>query len=65
MINKNCETRGSTEQGYELSVAPQARALKRRPDLRPATDNFERGMWHGKLSALRWMLGSEWDFLDT
>jgi hypothetical protein len=33
--------------------------------LRPAEDDFEQGMWNGKLSTLRWVLGSEWDFLDT
>jgi hypothetical protein len=26
---------------------------------------FDWGMMNGKLSALRWVLGSEWDFLDT
>lgn len=33
-------------------------------NLGPYTD-FEWGMLMGKFSALRWALGSEWDFLDT
>jgi hypothetical protein len=28
-------------------------------------DDFEWGMINGKLSALRWALGDDWDFLDT
>lgn len=28
-------------------------------------DDFEWGMVNGKLSAIRWMLGDEWDMLDT
>jgi hypothetical protein len=28
-------------------------------------DDFEWGMINGKLPALRWALGDEWDFLDT
>lgn len=30
-----------------------------------AYDDFELGMISGKLSALRWIMGSEWDNLDT
>jgi hypothetical protein len=28
-------------------------------------DDWNWGYIHGKLAALRWVLGSEWDFLDT
>jgi hypothetical protein len=49
----------------EMALEAAERAKARRPDLRPADDSFEWGMWNGKLSALRWVLGDEWDFLDT
>ncbi|MDI9934746.1 hypothetical protein QM806_04655 [Rhodococcus sp. IEGM 1351] len=31
----------------------------------PAKDDFDWGMTNGKLSAIRWMLGDDWDSLDT
>jgi hypothetical protein len=51
---------------WEMALA----AAKRTEDevgpenLGPWTD-FEWGMINGKLSALRWVMGSDWDFLDT
>lgn len=53
------------------SIYEGARAAARRTEeevgianLGPWTD-FEWGMLSGKLSALRWVLGDEWDMLDT
>lgn len=54
-----------TEESYRVSKEAQARVLARRSDVRLCESNFEWGMWNGKLSTLRWVLGSEWDFLDT
>ncbi|HKP90336.1 MAG TPA: hypothetical protein VJT75_10210 [Thermoleophilaceae bacterium] len=48
---------------HALDVAAQVKA--RRPDLHSAPNDFEWGMWCGKHSALRWVLGDEWDNLDT
>jgi hypothetical protein len=50
---------------YKMALEAAEHAKTRRPDLRPSEDDFEWGMWNGKLSALRWVLGDDWDFLDT
>ncbi len=52
-----------------ISIAGPARArvestYTEEGQLGPYTD-FALGMLNGKLSTLRWVLGSEWDFLDT
>lgn len=51
---------------WEGALKAAARVEKRcgKKNLGPWTD-FEWGMINGKLSALRWVLGDEWDMLDT
>jgi hypothetical protein len=55
-----------TKGSIKLARGSMARVVKKRGNAvkGPWTD-FEWGMLNGKLSALRWVLGSEWDFLDT
>lgn len=55
----------TTEGTDRVALEAAERVKARRPGLRPVESDFEWGMWNGKLSALRWVLGSEWDFLDT
>lgn len=47
-----------------LKVAAEVEKELGLDDLGP-WDDFEWGMINGKLSALRWVLGDEWDMLDT
>ena len=68
---------GKTKKGYyrqdqitqgtldsALAAGERTRREVGEENLGPWTD-FEWGMLNGKLSALRWVTGSEWDFLDT
>ncbi|ETF00526.1 hypothetical protein W822_22540 [Advenella kashmirensis W13003] len=49
---------------FEGALASAQRVRSKYKDTGPWSD-FEWGMINGKLSALRWILGDEWDMLDT
>jgi hypothetical protein len=60
------EKGGDVEASRRITGPPRAlvEAKYGAENLGPYTD-FDWGMINGKLSALRWVTGSEWDFLDT
>jgi len=72
--NRHQELKELVEEGKE-EVDPQIWAdaqkaaklieLKYGVDNLGPFDDFEWGMLNGKLSALRWLIGFEWDMLDT
>jgi hypothetical protein len=57
---------GVTQQDVEIGRAAAEKREKQygKANLGPYSD-FEWGMLNGKLSAIRWVMGDEWDFLDT
>lgn len=57
---------GITQKDVDLGKAAAKKKEEKygKANLGPHTD-FEWGMLNGKRSALRWVTGSEWDFLDT
>jgi PIN domain len=63
---KDHETRPIQRDVWEGALKSAAKVEKRfgLENLGP-WDDFEWGMINGKLSALRWVLGEEWDMLDT
>jgi hypothetical protein len=63
---KNNQTRPVQRDGWEGALKAAARVEKDYglENLGP-WDDFDWGMINGKLSALRWVLGDEWDMLDT
>ncbi len=72
--NRHLDLRDMVESGEEdvdPGIWKQALAAAKKIEDKYGIDNlgpyddFEWGMINGKLSALRWLLGFEWDMLDT
>jgi len=72
--NRHQELKMLIEEGKETcdpQIWKDAEIAARKIEARYGVDNlgpyddFEWGMLNGKLSALRWLLGFEWDMLDT
>lgn len=64
--NKRNHNKYISDSVWKLGQAAAARLEKKhgKEKLGPWSD-FEWGMINGKLSAIRWMLGDDWDILDT
>jgi len=59
-----CEDDGLPVDEEMIAAGKKVEARLSKKDLRPMS-TFEWGMINGKLSALRWVHGNEWDYLDT
>ena len=53
------------QNAYNFPEARQAAERLSARGLRPATSEYERGLWDGQCAALRWVLGHEWENFDT
>jgi hypothetical protein len=70
-VETDADRKGSRERTVQRNIWEGALAAAKRVEeefskenLGPWTD-FEWGMVNGKLSALNWVMGEEWDMLDT
>jgi hypothetical protein len=62
---ENAANTNELERLIGIAGPPMARVEAKYGDTLGPYSDFEWGMLNGKMSALRWVLGSEWDFLDT
>ncbi|MET8289313.1 PIN domain-containing protein [Streptomyces sp. NPDC005132] len=66
LIHEDEATPGISDSLKRTILAARRRVgEKYTPEELPPVNDWEWGFMHGKLSALRWVLGDEWDFLDT
>ncbi|MFE2466557.1 PIN domain-containing protein [Streptomyces mirabilis] len=66
LIREDEATPGISESLKRTILAARRRVEEKySPQELPPVNDWEWGFMHGKLSALRWVLGDEWDFLDT
>jgi hypothetical protein len=68
-VLRRLERGGRRKTASDIMKAAQKEAIQLekkygKKNLGPYSD-FDWGMVNGKLSALRWLLGEEWDMLDT
>lgn len=66
LIHKD-EARPGISESLKNTILAARRRVEEKyaPEELPPVNDWEWGFMHGKLSALRWVLGDEWDFLDT
>ena len=63
--NEGNKRREITREIWDAAEAAARKVEERFPDDHGPWDDFEWGMISGKLSTLRWILGDDWDMLDT
>jgi Restriction endonuclease len=62
----NAKDRGEDISKWDIGKAPAKRLRKKYgPGIGKYMSDFDWGFLQGKMSAIRWVLGDEWDFLDT